>query len=119
MMPSPSMITSALISSAISPTARIARNVWPSASATYRARRVGVQQGMNALADRSEDLARVERRRDLLADLGEDRHLVAATMGLLEEAGVLDRDADVRRDRRQETDVGFAEAALLRSCSGR
>ena len=110
---------SAWIASASSPRARIARNVPAVRLGEEEGGRVGRQQRLDALADPLEDRLRVERRRDLLADLGEGRHLVAAAVGLLEQAGVLDRDADVRGDRRQQAGVRLAEAALLRSCSGR
>jgi hypothetical protein len=75
--------------------------------------RVGAEQRLDPLADPFEDSLDIERRRDLLADLGQGGHLVAAAVGLLVEPRVLDRDADVRRDRREQPGVRLAEAALL------
>ena len=65
------------------------------------------------LGDPLEDRRRVERRRDLATDVGKGGHLRGPPMASRGKPGVLDRDADVRRDRRQEPHVGLAEAALL------
>ena len=113
MIPSPTVIVSARICSAISPRAE------------DRAERPAVRLGRNTALESasSRDWTRspirwstrleVERGRDLPPDLGEGGHLVAAAVRLPVEPGVLDRDADVRGDRRQEAGVGLAEPALL------
>ena len=75
--------------------------------------RINGEKRPDALADPIEHGLDVERCRDLLADLGERRHLIAAPVCLLVQPGVLDRDPDVGCDRRQESCVGLAESAFL------
>ena len=75
--------------------------------------RVRLQQLERALRDPLEDRLELEQPADLATELGERRHLARAALGLVVQARVLDRDADVRRDRRQQPTSALAEPPRL------
>ena len=75
--------------------------------------RVRREERLDPFADLAQYDLNVERRRDLLPDVGKGGHLVATPVRLAVEPGVLDRDADIRGNRRQEARVGLAEPAFL------
>ena len=92
--------------------AAIALNDAPSGSA----RNTALVSASSRTRDRSVIWSRtapeVERRGDVAGDVGEGRHLVGPAAGVAIELGVLDRDADARRDRPQQPDVRRPEPAL-------
>ena len=75
--------------------------------------RIGPQEVPRACRDVVQYLVGLEGRRDLLPNFCESRHLRAASTRLAVQPRVLDRGADVRRERRQEPDVGLVEASFL------
>ena len=75
--------------------------------------RVAVEQRPGAVGDELEHDRQLERGRHLAPDFRERGHLLGPLACLVIEAGVLDGDADVGGDRRQQPLVGSAETALL------
>ena len=104
---------SARISSATSPSATIARNDCAVRLGEEDGARVALEQG-RARARRSapgptprSSVAEISR-----GHVGEGRHLVGPALGVAEQPGVLDRDADVGGERREQARVRVAEPAL-------
>ncbi len=61
--------------------------------------RVGVEELARSLRHPAEDRVELEQSAHIPSELGQGRHLARPALGLLVEAGVLDRDPDVGRDR--------------------
>ena len=99
--------------SAKEPLATNGRKTRPSSSARKTALVSAVSRVSARSAMRSRTDAEVEHGRDLRRHLGQGRHLAGLALRVAVEPGVLDGDADVGGERRQEPLVGLAEAAAL------
>ena len=119
MIPSPSWIVSPMTASANEPSATNGRNERAVVLGEEHRARVAGEQGEGALGDPLQHGGRVEHRGDLGGDLGEGGHLGGLALGVAVQPGVLDRDADVRGEGREQALVGLAEAARSGSCPGR
>ncbi len=96
-IPSPGVIVSLMRASPNSPRATTGTKT---AFALQEDRaRVGVEELAGAVADLAQDRLEVEESADLAPQLRQRRHLARTASGLGVEAGVLDRDTDVRGDR--------------------
>ncbi len=73
-----------------------------------------VDHALGQLRDARKELIEVENRRDFPADLGERLERLGVEAALLEEAGVDERDRDVRGNLAQHGDVVAAE--VIRDC---
>ena len=76
--------------------------------------RIDAEQRLRKFHDLLQDRRQVQVRGDLATDLGERRHLARPPARLLVQPCVRDRGPDVRGERREQSDVFIAEAALLR-----
>ena len=102
-----------------SPWPRTGRKTWPSSSARKMALVSAVSSVERAIGHPLEDRAEVEHGGDLGGHLRQGRHLARLALRIAVEAGVLDGDADVRRERGEQALVRLAEATAARSCPGR